>query len=75
MIIINYLNKRKKEDTKTLTLLKKRLGNGSIDSLEFQVKSYFNNLRILKREKKKNIMICLRKNIFLMINHMKNLKL
>lgn len=41
----------KKEDTKTLTLLKKRLGNGSIDSLEFQVKSYFNNLRILKREK------------------------
>lgn len=41
----------KKEDTKTLAMLKKRLGNGSIESLIFQVKSYFNNVRILKREK------------------------
>lgn len=33
------------------SVLKKKLGNGNLENLMLQVKSYFNNLRILKREK------------------------
>lgn len=46
----NDMLESEKKDKLSLTL-KKRLGSGDLENMILQVKSYFNNLRILKREK------------------------